>query len=378
MNKPNLGKHSLGTRERSEAEVRLRELDVCKATELGIAPPKLEAPSHFSMSIKDGWERYLARCEDPEILGGVSQATYDRYTAVRDKHVEFYAANGITCWSEIDKSNANDYGRWLAKKKNLADRTIVLELNVICSTVKWLVEQNLLPPECRFLLKLSKPDGTSTYCYTKQQVGRMVSFCYADKALNCLGNVICVLAATGLRINELAKLRWSDIDFAAGTISLTDERARPRRRQSGFERRLKGKRGRAIPLNLSLRNLLFRLPRHRDGLVMRAKNGERLSDRRVLEALQGKVIKAIVCEFPSPDEEIGFEHGTIHGLRHYFVSEAYRNGVTDAELVEMLGHRDSQLLRVYRHLRPEDGRAKLLNIDFLGLSETTEQPKNTA
>ncbi len=215
-------------RERSEAMVRLRELDVYKATELGIAVSETVANSPLSMSIKDGWERHLSRCKDPEILGGVSQATYDRYTAVRDKHVDFCAANGITCWSEIDKSSANDYGRWLAKKKNLADRTIVLELNLICSIVKWLVEQNLLPLQCRFLLKLSKPDGTTTYCYTKQQVTRLVSFCYADRAFIWLGNVICVLAATGLRINELANLRWSDVDFTVGSISLTDERARPR------------------------------------------------------------------------------------------------------------------------------------------------------
>jgi integrase len=206
----------------------------------------------------------------------------------------------------------------------------------------------------------------------------MVSHCYADPMLPWLGNVISASAATGLRINELANLRWADIDFVAESIRITDERARPRRRQSGLERRLKGKRGRALPLNLNLRNLLLRLPRHRDGLVMRGKNGGKLNDRRVLEALQGKVIKSLVNEFPTPDGEIGFEHGTTHGLRHYFVSEAYRNGATDAELVEWLGHRDSQLLRVYRHLRPEDGRAKLLNIDFLGLPEDSEQPRNTA
>jgi integrase len=377
-NRPSLGKHSLGTRERDDAMDRLRQLDLQKAIELGRAEPNPADQTSHSLSINDGWQLYLARCEDPEILGGVSRATRERYSPVRDKHVQFCVASRIVCWSQVDKNITNDYGRWLAKKKNLADRTIVLELNLICSVVKWLVEENYLPAKCRFLLKLSKPDGTTTFCYTKEQVKSMITYCRAESALRWLGNVLAALAATGLRINELAKLRWTDVDFEAGTICITDERSRPRRRQSGLERRLKGKRGRALPLNLSLRKLLLQLPHHRDGIVFRGKNGGKVDDRRVLEALQGKVIMHLLEAFPTPEGEIGFQDGTVHGLRHYFVSEAYRNGATDAELMEWLGHRDSQLLRIYRHLRPEDGHRKMQKIDFLGLCEESQQPRNTA
>jgi integrase len=377
-NKPNLGKHSLNTRDRQEAESRLRQLDLHKAVEIGLAEAPRELRSATSLSIKDGWARYLSRCEDPEIIGGVAPATYDRYNAVRDKHVQFCAASSIGCWTEIDKTTTNDYGRWLAKTKGLADRTIVLELNVVCSVVKWLVEENVLPPTCRFLLKLSKPDGTTTYCYTKDQVKRMIAFCGSDPDLNWMRHVITGLATSGLRIGELGKLRWSDIDADFCNIRLTDERARPRRRQSGNERRIKGKRGRAIPVNPALRKLLAQLPRHRDGLVFRAQRGGKLRDRCVLAALQGRVIKPLAEEFPTPAGEIGFEHGTVHGFRHYFVSEAFRNGATDAQLMEWLGHRDSQLLRIYRHLRPEDGHRQMERIDFLGLGEESQQPRSTA
>jgi integrase len=377
-NKPSLRKHSLDTRDREAAIKQLHQLDFRKAVELGLAKPEVGKGDAAPLSIVDGWAAYLARCEDPEILGGVSPATRKRYTAVRDKHIQFCATSGVDCWSQIDKKATNDYGRWLAKKRDLADRSIVLELNLVCSVVKWLVEENYLPPQCRFLLKLSKPDGTSTFCYTKDQVRRMIAYCSAEPALGWLGNIITGLVTTGLRINELGKLRWTDIDFTAGTICITDERARPRRRQSGHERRLKGKRGRALPLNLGLRTLLLKLPRHRDGVVFRGKNGGKLNDRRVLEAVQKLVITPLVGEFPTPEGEIGFEHGTVHGFRHYYVSEAYRNGASDAQLVEWLGHRDSQLLRVYRHLRPEDGHRQMQQIDFLGFCVEPHQPKNTA
>ena len=242
----------------------------------------------------------------------------------------------------------------------------MLELNLLCSVVKWLVEEQHLPASCRFLLKLSKPDGSTTYCYSKQEVTRMVKFCYATPDLVWLGYVITALATSGLRINELAKLRWSDLDLESSTIRLTDERARPRRKQTGNERRIKGKRGRALPMHPDFHKVLTALPRRNDGLVFQGQQGGRLSDRRTLEALQRRVIEPLTQEFPTTEGEIGFTSGTIHGLRHFFVSEAYRSGATEAELLEWVGHRDSSVLRLYRHLRPDDGQRRMVQINFLG------------
>ena len=360
----NLGKPSLGTRDREEALRRLRDLDRQKALEFGLVEPERQDTTD-DVSIDRGWQLYMERCEQPEILDGVSPATQQRYRAVRDKHIPFSVARGYSFWSEMNRKVTLKYGDWLAKK-NLADRTIVLELNLICSVVKWLVEENHLPASCRFLLKLSKPDGSDTFCYTKEQVTRMVAFCRADAGLFWLADVITALATSGLRINELAELRWTDIDLPSNTIRLTDERARPRRKQTGQERRIKGKRGRALPMHPAFRDVLAALPRHRDGLIFHGQQGGLLSDRRVLEALQGRVIETLKHEFPTPQGEAGFADGTVHGLRHYFCSEAYRGGARDAELLEWLGHRDSVILNLYRHLRREDSHRRMQQINFLG------------
>lgn len=169
-----LGKPSLGTKDREEALRRLRDLDIHKAAEVGLIQLNDQMVSD-DVAIDRGWQLYMDRCEQPEILEGVSEGTRKRYRAVRDKHMAF----------------------------------------------------------CRFLLKLSKPDGSTTFCYTKQQVTRIIAFCYASPSLVWLGQVITALATSGLRINELAKLRWTDIDLPSNTIRLTDERARPRRKQTG-------------------------------------------------------------------------------------------------------------------------------------------------
>ncbi len=206
----------------------------------------------------------------------------------------------------------------------------------------------------------------------------MVAFCKANLDLVWLAQVITALATSGLRINELAGLRWTDIDLPSNTIRLTDERARPRRRQTGQERRIKGKRGRALPLHPAFRDVLSELPHHRDGLIFRAQQGGKLSDRRVLEALQGRVIEPLKNEFPTPDGETGFADGTVHGLRHFFCSEAYRSGTRAGELAEWLGHHDSEIMKLYRHLRPEDGQHRMEQINFLGSDDGEDREDDVA
>jgi integrase len=335
------------------------------AVELGLVQAVDSQVSKNDVTIERGWQLYLERCEQPEILEGVSPATRKRYMAVRDKHVKFCEESKYCHWSEMTKKTTKQYGGWLAKK-DYSDRTIVLELNLVCSIVKWLVEEEHLPPSCRFLLKLSKPEGSTTYCYTRHQIVRIVAFCNSKPDLVWLGQVIIALATSGLRINELARLRWTDIDLQSNTIRLTDERARPRRKQTGNERRIKGKRGRALPMHPAFREVVDGLPRHLDGLIFRSQQGGRLSDRRVLEALQRRVIAPLMEEFLTPAGESGFADGTVHGLRHFFCSEAYRNGAKDAELLEWLGHRDSEIMKLYRHLRQEDSHRRMEQINFLG------------
>ncbi|WP_146436628.1 tyrosine-type recombinase/integrase [Blastopirellula retiformator] len=63
---------------------------------------------------------------------------------------------------------------------------------------------------------------------------------------------------------------------------------------------------------------------------------------------------------------IGLESGTVHGLRYFFCSEAFRNGAREAELLEWLGHRNSKMTRRYRHLRQKDGHRRMQQINFLG------------
>jgi integrase len=180
-----------------------------------------------------------------------------------------------------------------------------------------------------------------------------------------LGHVIIALAHTGLRISELAGLRWSDLDMRANAIRIADERSSKRKRQTGVARTTKSRRSRTIPIHPELRKLLVKLDRKPDGLVFHAARGGPLRPNNVLHQFQREVINPLKKRFPTPEGEIGFEHGRLHSFRHYFCSQAFLGGASEGEIKEWLGHADSKMVEHYRHLRDEDAQRKMEQIEFM-------------
>ena len=85
-----------------------------------------------------------------------------------------------------------------------------------------------------------------------------------------------------------------------------------------------------------------------------------------MELLKTQIIAPLKERFPTPPGETGFEHGVIHSFRHFFASEAFREGETEPQVLEWLGDRDSEMIKIYRHLRPDDGKQKMNGINFFG------------
>jgi hypothetical protein len=68
--------------------------------------------------------------------------------------------------------------------------------------------------------------------------------------------------------------------------------------------------------------------------------------------------------------EIGFPDAVTHSFRHFFVSEAFSAGATESEVMSWVGHRDSRIVRRYRHLRPSTNNHVLPKITITGNSKT--------
>jgi integrase len=377
QNAPNVGKHSLGTRDRETALRALNELDRRKAVEQGLAR-QAAGDGHAEVAIDEGWKMYLEEhAAAPDVLGGTGASTQARYRAVRDKHLKFCAASRTRTWNAVDKASVKAYGKWL-RDQDYGDGTIYLELTLLKQVIGWLItEKAALPESCRVRLPLRRSEDSHTYCYTRVQVRAMLGVCRADPALHWLADVIVALATTGMRIGELADLRWTDVDLTAAVITLSDNRHSGKARSAGAVRTTKGRRTRRIDVHPQLRALLENLPHRADGRVFGGECGGRLDPDKVLKRLKRDVIAPLKSRFPTPQGEVGFEHGVVHSFRHFFVTEAFVGGASEGEVMGWVGHRDSRIVRRYRHMRDTVSRQRMAELKFFGSDDDlppTEAP----
>ncbi len=226
----------------------MKSLDRVKAVENGLADKAILVDLESSLlTLEDGRSLYETYIQRPRVVGGAKPVSAKRYRAVFDKFETFARQEGFRTWNEVNHTVLEKYAAYL-DDDGYAYATEYLELTTIKQVVKWLISEGKLPGSHAIRLPLRKPQGTTTYSWTPAEVHAMVSHCFANKELHYLGEIIVALACTGLRISELASLRWKDIDLQRKRISLTDESRHGR--NLGTERReTKSGRSRSFPIH---------------------------------------------------------------------------------------------------------------------------------
>jgi integrase len=360
------GRHSLAVDTYEAALENLRQLDLIKAIELGLADESvLEEGGVEQLSLESGVELYQAHVRRPAVTGGASPGTWKRYRAVFDKALPYWKKSGLRNWNQIRKTHLESYAAWL-DGEGYAYRTEFLELTTIKQAVKWMVEEGHLPAECQIRLPLTKPTGTDTYCWRPEEVTAILHHCRSNSALHWLTDVLTCLACTGMRISELAALRSSDIDFEQNLITLKDETASRRKRSDTQIRQTKSRRSRSFPMHDDLRDVLQRIEPSADGRVVRGPKGGVLSPDITRRTLIRDVLGPLAAIFPSRDDEIGFKDGRLHSFRHYFCSMCANNNVPEQLVMEWLGHQESKMVRHYYHAHDAEAQRQMKRINFTG------------
>jgi integrase len=359
-NPTNVGRHSLGVRDRAEALTLLPRLDAKKAVEYGLAPRSiLETFSGDTLPLDDGRDLYLKHVGRAAILGGAVKASAKRYRPVLQKFLVYARSVGIQSWNAVTKKTLEGYAAWL-DDEGYKYATEYLELTTLKQAVNWFVTENKLPSACKIQLPLEKPRGTTTYCYRPEEVKAMVALCAARKDLMWLGNVLVALATTGLRISELAALQWDDIDLQAGMLRLTDASYQGSRSEREEARTTKSHRDRSLPLHQDLHQVLVRMRRHPDGRVFHGPLGGALKPDTVRNILKREVLAPLAARFPTlAKRKKGFDDGRLHSFRHYFCSASANSSVAEQALMSWLGHQDSRMVRHYYHLHQEEAKQQM-------------------
>lgn len=364
-NPANAGRHSLGTTDRSEAVESLKTLDLVMAVELGLADKKLLLEANEeTLTLEQGRKLYMAKVAAPEVAGGASEATQKRYRAVFDKFIPFAESQGIATWGRVNRRLLTAYASHL-EKRGYMPRTLYLELTTIKQTVKHLVEEAYLSESCRIDMPLPKPKDSPTYCYSAQEVEAVVEFCKADGDLVWLGQVVVALACTGMRISELASLRWSDVDLAHNVIRVAND---PGKKQ-GERRRTKNRRDRSFPINDEFLDVLKGLPLHDDGRVFHGPLGGLLKPDTVRNNLKDKVLPHVAEKLRSRGIQTQVESGRLHSFRHYFCSECASSNVPIQMVMDWLGHQDSRMVRYYWHQADQRAQDEMSRLKFVNTQD---------
>ena len=151
---------------------------------------------------------------------------------------------------------------------------------------------------------------------------------------------------TGMRKSELLNLKWSDIDFDRGTVTV----------QAKEDWHTKNYKSRTIQLTPMLYGVLGEQKKLQAELGVQSEyvftyKGVKLKGG--IDASLRKVVK-----------EASLRNVTLHTLRHTFASQLVMAGVSLKEAQELMGHRSFQTTLQYAHLSEDHVKKQVLKLPF--------------
>ena len=166
-----------------------------------------------------------------------------------------------------------------------------------------------------------------------------------------------LLSYTGMRVGELCALKWKDIDFEEGTVSITKTYYNPSNNVTKYK--LLAPKTKASKRKISVDEVVLEeLKKHKANQnIVHMKNRDTYHDKDFIFAREHtfpgypKIIKTVESHMRHLLKLSGLNtHLTPHSLRHTHTSLLAEAGVSLQEIMERLGHKDGKTTKwVYMH-----------------------------
>jgi len=364
-NQVNVGRHSLATDDRTEALDALRQLDMTMAVKFGLANAAvLQAPESM-LPLDVGIKLYMDSVQLPPAMGGASKTTFKRYRAVFDKFKVFATKRQVRHWQSVSKRILEGYGGW-RDEEEYAPASLYLEINTIKQTINWLIREGHLPESAKINLAVKKVGDSDAFCYRPEHVNAIMGHAFGIPDLHWLGNAIVGLVYTGLRISELAQLRWAAIDLDQKVIRIIDNSGSTAKANDLVQMSTKTHRSRILPIHPELLRILGTIAHHPDGRVFHGPWGGVLKPDTVRRVLVDAVLTPLKSKFPGQPGFRSFIEGRLHSFRHFFCSKCADEGVPELVVMRWLGHSTSRMVQHYYHLHDDESQRQMNKLTSVG------------
>jgi len=191
--------------------------------------------------------------------------------------------------------------------------------------------ENVLRQKFDVGIPLAKNQGRLPVVLNKQEINNMF-----EATLNLKHRLVLMfLYYTGIRLNEIVNLKWSDIDFERDVIHL---------------KVAKGGKERVIFLHHKLKKFIEYFNFKKEGFVFLSNFGKKYNKRTVQMIVRNAANKAEIKKRITP-----------HTLRHSFATHLLEGGADIRHIQKLLGHANLQTTQVYTHIANKDIK-KLANL----------------
>lgn len=351
-NGQNLKRYSLGTRDKEEALGNIKRLDEKLAIDAGLVIDlKPEKADKSDISLRDGVEKYLAHVGRPRSAKGCSEATRKRYKLDLDRFLLYAQGNGIRCWRQVGPRQLDAFTAAMVRD-GFANASQVQARVIVKQCINYLIREKLLAADCQFRLDIDRDTMSHRYCFKRPEVLAMIALAEQEEELEWLGDVIITLALTGLRISELIQLQWSNVLFDENVLQIQDT---SRNQPVQIARTTKNRTTRLTPIPAEVRKRLERLAeKDTNGVVFRSRMGKALNAAYARKMFRSKIVTPLAPQFDNVESgEPTFSDGSLHSLRHYFVSVCANANIPREVLMAWVGHRDSNMINRYYTLHDD-------------------------
>lgn len=176
----------------------------------------------------------------------------------------------------------------------------------------------------RKVSKPREPRGRVRYLSTEER-DSLLEACKKNVSPH-LYTIVVLALSTGMRLMEIQKLKWKDIDLEKGMIILHETKNNERR---------------CVPLTGHALDCVRECEMNRKTLSPLLFPSKRLSDGKPCN-IRSAWMKAV--------EAAGIKDFRFHDLRHDFASQLLASGASLAQLSEVMGHKTLQMIKRYAHL----------------------------